>query len=73
VTRGEATRAAAGIVGRWVPDIGGLCLILDEAGLGRLSAAVRAAGGGKKRATPRARAAPDAAVWYRQADRVIGR
>lgn len=72
MTRAEATRAAAAVIGRWVPDVGGLCLLLADAGLGRLAAALRAQGG-DKRGAPRERGAPDAEVWDRQAGKVIGR
>ena len=71
MTRGEATRCAAAIVAAHTPDLVALCLILDTAGLGRLSAALRALGGDAK--PPVARGSPDAELWDRQADRVIGR
>lgn len=71
MTRGEATRCAAGIVARHVPDLVALALLLDEAGLGRLSAALRSLGGDAK--PPVARGSPDAAAWDRQAEKVIGR
>ena len=72
MTRAEATRTAAAIIARDVPDLAGLALLLDAAGIARLAAALRAQGG-DKRGAPRERGAPDAEVWDRQAGKVIGR
>jgi hypothetical protein len=71
VTRGEALRAAAAVIARDVPDLAGLGLLLADAGLGRLAAALRAQGG-KKRVLPPGRGSPDAAVWAAAVRRAVG-
>ena len=70
--RAVATRCAAAVAVRWVPDLPGLCLLLTDAGLGRLSAALRAQGG-EKRGVPRERGAPDAGLWAEAARRMVER
>ena len=70
MTRAEALRTAAAVIARGVADLPGLALLLDEAGLGRLSAALRPRAGGKGvGGAPR----PDAGLWAEAARRMVGR
>jgi hypothetical protein len=73
VSRQEGLAASAAVVARHVPDLAGLALALDAAGLGRLAAALRARPRAGKRPTVLAGAPrPDPAVWAAQAGRVVG-
>jgi hypothetical protein len=68
----SALDAAAGVIAKAVPDLPALILLLDDAGLKRLAAALRlrlgegqAAVGGAPR--------PDAALWAEAANRAVRR
>jgi hypothetical protein len=60
--RTQALDIAAGIIARQVPDLGGLILLLDDAGQNRLVAALRARLA-QRRAEVGGTARPDPALW----------
>jgi hypothetical protein len=71
VTRTQALQAAAGIIARDVPDLAGLCALLEYAGQLWLAAALRARAG-EKTAVVGGAARPDAEVWAEATRRAVG-
>jgi hypothetical protein len=72
VTRATALALAAAAISRNVADITGLCLLLDDAGFGRLAAALRLRLGERPAAVSGA-PRPDAARWAEAANRAVRR
>ncbi len=70
-TRAQGLAVAAAIIARHVPNLPGLCLLLDTAGCGRLAKALRARVGDR---TPEVGGSPhpDPAVWAEAASRPMG-